>query len=100
MPNAPLGFSEAYKGINFDEYTLPITYNIHDYDIDTYRNRYYIDKITQVYNWAICIKTAGIPNNTAEELYFSRYAILVKKLPENTNLSIWFSLGALNWTRE
>lgn len=97
LPDDPFGFSEAYSGINFKEFTLLITYNIHNYTIDTYRNRYYRENATRTYNWAVCIKTANRPDDSAESLYFSRYAILVKKIPEDANVNIWFSLGALNW---
>ncbi len=97
MPNDPLGFSDAYKNINFNTYSLLITYDIHNWPIDTYKNRYYWDNIEKSYNWAICIKTATVPDNSAEEWYFTRYSILVKKLPTDANIKIWFSLGALNW---
>lgn len=97
LPNDPLGFSDAYRAINFNEYTLLITYDIHNWEIDTYRNRYYRDNIEKTYNWAICVKTATIPDSSSEQWYFTRYAILVKKLPADANIKIWLSLGAINW---
>lgn len=45
LPDDPLGFSEAYTSVDFKEYTLFITYNLHNWNIDTYRNRYYFDNI-------------------------------------------------------
>lgn len=97
MDEDPFGFSDAYRSIDFNEYTLLVAYQIRNYPIDTYRNRYYRDNVEQRYNWAVCIKTAEIPDNDSETLYFTRYAILVKKLPENADLAIWFSIGAINW---
>lgn len=97
LPDDPLGFSDAYKSVDFDEYTLLITYNIHNWQIETYRNRYYLDNIDKIYNWTICVGTSTIPDDNAEPLYFTRYAILVKKLPPDAKINIWFSMGAVNW---
>lgn len=96
LPDDPLGFSDAYKNINFNKYTLIITYNIHAWTIDTYRNRYFRD-IEGFYNWSICIKTASVSDIESEQLFFTRYSILVDKLPRDKEVKIWFSLGSLNW---
>lgn len=79
LPDDPLGFSDAYKKMDFNQYTLLITYDIHNWEIDTYRNRYYFDNIERTYNWVICVGTSTVPDDNAEPLYFTRYAILVKK---------------------
>ena len=97
LPDDPLGFSDAYKSVDFDKYTLLITYNIHNWLIETYRNRYYLDNIEKTYNWTICVGASNIPDDNEEPLYFTRYAILVKKLPRDAKINIWFSLGAVNW---
>lgn len=97
LPDDPLGFSDAYKKMDFNQYTLLITYDIHNWEIDTYRNRYYFDNIERTYNWAICVGTSTIPDDYAEICYFTRYAILVKKLPQEAKIKMWFSLGVINW---
>ena len=97
LPDDPLGFSDAYKKMDFNQYTLLITYDIHNWEIDTYRNRYYFDNIEKTYNWAICVGTSTVPDDNAEPWYFTRYAILVKKLPQDAKIKMWFSLGAINW---
>lgn len=96
LPEDPLGFSDAYKNINFKDYTLLITYNLHDWSIDTYGNRYYQD-VEGALNWTISVGTSSNLDNDSNQYYFTRYAILVKKLPKNRNVTIWFSLKSLDW---
>lgn len=96
----PFGFSDAYKGIDFDEYTLLVAYWLHDMKIDTFRNRYYRDTKEKTYNWAIHIGTSTPPDESPEQLEFTRFAILVKKLPADADIRIWKSIGALNWDWE
>ena len=97
IPDDPFGKTEAFNAINFNEYTLLITYNVHDYTIDTYRNRYYRNNQEGTINWSICIKTADNPSDFGDRWFFTRYAILVPKLNADSKLKIWFSLGELNW---
>lgn len=97
LPADPLGFSDAYSGINFNKYTLLLWYDIHNWPIDTYRSRYYRDNIEGIYNWNIRVGTATPPDDSASQWYFSRYAILVNKIPADKDVKVWFSLGALNW---
>jgi len=97
LPDDPLGFSNAYNGINFRDYTLLIAYDIRDWPIDTYRVRYYRDNVKGTYNWSIHLGTSTVPDGSSEQLYFSRYAILVRKLPADAEITVWFSMGALNW---
>ncbi len=100
LPDDPLGFSDAYSGINFNRYTLLLSYNIHNWTIDTYHNRYYRDNIEGIYNWNICVSTATSIDDSSTQLYFTRYAVLVNKIPAEREVKIWFSLGALNWSWE
>ncbi len=97
LPDDPMGFSDAYTGVDFSEYTMLITYNLHNWNIDTYHNRYYYDNVEGIYEWAICIGTSTVPDDKAEPWYFTRYAILVSKLPRDAKVQMWFSLGVLNW---
>lgn len=97
LPDDPLGFSAAYKGVDFSDYTLLITYDVRDWEMETYDNRYYRDNVEKSYNWTIGIGTSTPPSDNPEQMYFTRYAILVKKLPQDATLNIWFSHRALNW---
>lgn len=98
LPDDPFGSSEAFKNINFDDYTLLITYNVHFWTIDTYRCRYFID-MEGAYNWAICIKSSDInvDVDNIKQLYFTRHAIVVQKLPPDKDVSIWYSVGSIGW---
>lgn len=98
LESDPFGFSDAYRGIDFDNYTLLIIYKLHDWVIDTYRNRYYRNNLDKTYNWAILVGSSTVPGEPVDDtLYFTRFAILVNKVPQDTDVVMWLSLGALNW---
>lgn len=96
LPDDPIGFSDAYTKVNFNEYTLLLQYQVHRWKIDTYRTRYYINNIEGTYNWTISVGTSTVPDDNAEPLYFTRYAILVHKLPKDAKLQMWFSLNDIS----
>lgn len=100
LPNDNLGFSNAYKGIDFEKYTLLLYYRVHDWNIDTFRNLYYRNNIEQNYNWNIHLGTSTIPDANSETLRITRFAILVHKIPENVEINIWTSLSAIDWDWE
>lgn len=95
LPDDPFGFNEAYTDVNFDNYTLLLHYEMHKWRIDTYGNRFYRDNRENTINWAIRIGSSEF--DESEPIMFTRFAILIKKLPEDVDLKIWISLGALNW---
>lgn len=97
FPNDQLGFSNAYKDIDFGRYTLLLYYRVHDWKIDTWYNRYFRNNLEQTYNWNIHIGTSTIPDSHAETLQITRFAILVPKVPENAEMNIYAILGAINW---
>lgn len=101
LESDPFGFSDAYRGIDFDNYTLLIIYKLHDWVIDTYRNRYYRNNLDKTYNWAILVGSSTVPGEPVDDtLYFTRFAILVNKVPQDTDVVMWLSLGSLNWDWE
>lgn len=97
LPNDPIGFSKAYDGIDFTKYTLLVTYSIRSYIIETYTNRFIRNRIENSYNWYIHVGTSTIPDSNAEEWFFTRYAILVQKLPSSAPVNMYVSTSALNW---
>ena len=100
IPNDPLGLSEtfgvAFDKVNFNEYTLLIKYIINDWTIDSYNNSYYRNTQENTYNWSINIGTAS----DTEPYRFTRFAILVKKLPTDAKVVIWQGLTQLGWYPE
>lgn len=95
LPQDPWGFSEAYNNINFKQNTLLVTYSVHTWEIDTYRNRYYRDNVKRTYNWS---RHVGYATSYPDDEYaFTRFAILVNKIPADAEVDFWLSLGSLNW---
>ena len=97
LPKDTIGFSNAYKDIDFNKYTLLIAYDVTSYPIDTYSNSYKGNNIKKIYNWSIHIGTSTIPNSSAEENIFTRYSILVDKLSAESNVNIQITRKAINW---
>lgn len=100
IPNDPLGFNDAYYKINFSDQTLLLYYQLHDYDVVSYRNIYYRNTLENTYNWTISLGINGEINDedNIEKLIISRYAILVKKIPDNADIIIWQSIQNHNWS--
>ncbi len=100
MPDDPLGFNESYYKINFNNNTLLLYYDLDFYNIVSYQNRYYRNNIEKSYYWSIQIGINGKLNeddNNIEKVIFSRYALLVPKLPENADVNVYISLTDHNW---
>lgn len=98
LPDDPMGFSDAYKNINFRSYTLLIRYTLYRWDFESYSNRFIRNRKENRYEWNINLGVAEIPeDDSIETLYFTRFAILVRKLPLDANILTWISLSALNW---
>lgn len=94
LPADPLGFNESYYKIDFKNHTLLIYYDIHDYNVVSYSNRYYRNTVENTYNWTIMLGISGTIADGEEgaRAIFSRYAVLVPKLSENAEVKIWNSL--------
>ena len=101
MPDDPLGFNEYFYKINFSDQTLLLYYQLHDYDVVSYENIYYRNTKENNYNWTIYLGINGEINDedNIEKLIISRYAILVKKLPDNADVCIWQSISdhSISW---
>lgn len=97
LPDDPMGFSEAYYKINFKESTLLINYVLHDYTIDTYSNRYFRNTKENSYNWSVNMGTASDIDIDTDDIQFTRFAILVRKLPADAQVKSWFGLTQLGW---
>ncbi len=95
LPNDPIGFSDSYRNINFNEKTLLIKYVLHDYTIDTYSNRYYRNTKENSYNWSVNIGTSYDADIVADYTFFTRFAIVVKKLPADAQVKFWYGLTQL-----
>lgn len=97
LPNDPIGFDEAYQKINFEKETLLIMYLLHDYTLDSYNNRYYLNTQENTYNWIVDIATASNMDIDTDKVLFTRFAILVNKLPADANVKTAYGLTNLGW---
>lgn len=101
IPDDPMGLDDTYGSsfstINFREYTLLIKYLLHDWTIDTYSNRYFRNTEDNSYNWAVNIGTVSDTDVDLDDMRFTRFAILVKKLPADAKFRSWYGLTELGW---
>lgn len=95
-----LGFTEAYTGVNFNDYTLLLHYKMHRCNIDTYYNYYVRNTVENTYNWTMRIGITTLNDDTKTTTDFTRFALLVKKLPADADVRTWISLSALDWSWE
>ena len=95
LPDDPMGFSAAYQQIDFNTYTLLIKYELHDYIIDTYSNRYYRNTKENSYNWMVNVGTASDMDTDSDDSRFTRFAILVRKIPADAQVRTWLGLTFL-----
>lgn len=95
LPDDPMGFSPTYYEIDFNECTLLIKYILHDYTVDTYSNRYFRNTTENSYNWTVIIGTNSDTYVDKDDLYLTRFAIIVKKIPSDAQVKSWFSLTSL-----
>lgn len=91
LPEDPIGQNETFKKINYQDNTLLILYIMHYWAIDTYSNRFYRYTKDNTYNWIVKLGTLSEGNNKPDKILLTRFAILVKKLPENAELKTWYS---------
>ncbi len=99
IPDDPFGFDESFYKINFKYNTLLLCYQVHDYNVVSYTNRYYFNTVEDTYNWTIRLGINGTINegDERESVILSRYALLVPKLPADANVSVWFGLTDHGW---
>lgn len=100
LPNDPMGFSEAYHKINFKKSTLLIKYVLHSYTMETYSNRYYRNTKENSYNWTVNVGTSSDTDIDTDNMWLTRFAILVRKLPADAQVKTWFGLSSIGWYPE
>lgn len=96
IPDDPIGQNEAFYHINYNEQTLLIMYIFKKWSLDSYYNVFYKDTKENSFNWVVKLGTTTDLDDETEVVKLTRFAILVRKLPENANLKTWHSLTHLN----
>lgn len=89
-----IGFSTAYTGVNFEQYTLLLHYKMHRWDIDTYYNYYVRNTVENTYDWTMRIGVSTLSDDTKTTINFTRFGLLVRKLPADADVRTWISLSA------
>ena len=97
IPDDPFGISDAFRNIDFNKCTLLLAYQAHNYPVNTYRNRYYKDETQDTYNWMVIVGTTDAPDQWGEQWYFSRYALLVDKLPTGAQVKFGLVSPSISW---
>lgn len=97
LPSDIIPFGESFRSVNFKEQTLLLQYTLHDWSIDTYSNSFYRNTEEKSYNWVVSIGTSSNLDEDTDNLYLTRFAILVQKLPADVSLHTWLGLSHLNW---
>ena len=95
LPNDPIGQNEAFYNINYNEYTLLIMYIFKIWNIDTYSNSFYRNTQENSYNWVVRLGTSTKYDPDNELIQFTRFAILVRKLPIDADVKMWHSFTFL-----
>lgn len=94
IPNDPIGHNEAFYKINFDDQTLLIMYLYKRWTFDTYTNRFYRNTEENTYNWVVRLGPNTDFDEETDIVQFTRFAILVRKLPVGADVQTWYSLDS------
>lgn len=98
LPDDPIGFTDSYRNINFSDQTLLLTYRMHLFDIDSYRVRYVRNNIEHTYDWNIAIGSGNYDDSDERTTgTFTRFALLVPKLPADAQWRVWWSYRDFSW---
>ena len=101
LPADPLGFSDIYRNLSFKDQTLLIYYDIHFWDIKSCDYMFRRNTVEKNYNWGLSLGVVNIVfegDEIPETCYFTRFAILVRKLPEDAEILVWNSIDDLDNT--
>ena len=88
LPADPLGFNDTYRNINYKNYSLILVYRLHRWSIDTYRSWFTRNNVENTFNWTLTVVSNDFDPQDTNKVIITRFAITVKKLPEDANLLI------------
>lgn len=97
LPQDPFGTDETFSKIGYNNQSLLICYQVHSYDIISYDNKFIKNNTEKTYDWNVTLGINGDKVDSFEQLIFTRYAILVPKLPQNAQLKVWFGVRSYSW---
>lgn len=99
LPEDPLGSNDYFKKINFSKSTLLLSYSLHRLQYVTCKYYFLRNRIEQSYNLTIFLGIGNLRDENSTERRFTRFAVLVPKLPEsaNVNIGISYTSGYADW---
>ncbi|MCM1489564.1 MAG: hypothetical protein NC095_01870 [Muribaculum sp.] len=97
LPQDPFGSDETFSKIGYNNQSLLICYQVHSYDIISYDNKFIKNNTDKTYDWTVTLGINGDAVDSFDQLIFTRYAILVPKLPKNATLKVWFGVRSYSW---
>lgn len=100
LPDDPLGFSNAYRKIDYDNYTLFLAYRIYRWNYEAYTNWFYRNRLENCYYWQMHLRGINVPDPDSDIRTFNRFAIVVRKLPADANIkfeTVIGSIGSSGW---
>lgn len=97
LPNDPFSTAETFSKIGFNNQSLLICYQVHSYDILSYHNRFVKNNSDKTYDWTVTLGINGDAVDSFDQLIFTRYAILVPRLPKNAELKVLFGVKSYSW---
>lgn len=97
LPDDRLGFSDAYKKADFNNYTMLIYYQLHRWAFESCKYHFVRLNLEKAYNWTITMKVAADEEPYPEMRCISRFAIMVNKIPEGWDVTAVLGLSDYNW---
>ena len=104
FPDDMFGFTSDYTDINFELYTLIVTYDFTRFIPSFTDFRYYRNNEEKQYNLVVhqYLRQSDLDNSSSDPdsftRYFRRYAVIVRKNPTSDPVKVWFSYSTDYWT--
>lgn len=104
FPDDMFGFTSDYTDINFELYTLIVTYDFTRFIPSFTDFRYYRNNEEKRYNLVVhqYLRQSDLDNSSSDPdsfiRYFRRYAVIVRKNPTSDPVKVWFSYSTDYWT--
>lgn len=95
LPEDPLGFPDFYRRLNYENQTLLIFYQLHFWDIESCNNMFMRNNVEKTFYWHVSYGVTDViyeGDEKPENLNFTRFAILVRKLNSNYDVKVSYSI--------
>ncbi len=99
LPADPLGFPEYYRSIDYSNTTLLLSYDLHFYKIESLVNKVTRNTIDKTYMWTLKMSVIDVVyegDEIPETLFFSRFAVCLRKLPTDADIRVSFNISDLD----